>query len=102
MSDMTELFNDYTRSRTLEDKVVVDVQVIRWLSSYEPQGVWVPVFELSCGAGTAAITEARNKLLAMPRYFQTCDCCQQLMAVGHMHDDGVCQGCAEKHLGVAY
>jgi hypothetical protein len=48
---------------------------------------------------TAALDRARERREAALR---TCRYCGERCVPGHMHSEDVCQGCAERHLGVAH
>ncbi len=46
-----------------------------------------------------ALLRARRQL---QRALRTCRMCRQRFVPGHMHCDEICQGCAERHLGVTH
>tara|TARA_R110002020_G_scaffold204177_1_gene408090 strand:- start:1063 stop:1485 length:423 start_codon:yes stop_codon:yes gene_type:complete len=58
----------------------------------------LPTFEIICLIGMAIDSTRKHRL----ENFTTCMKCGKTKPPEWMHGDGICQSCAERHLGVVY
>lgn len=78
----------------------MQVGVVGWVSPHEPSLEW-KTFRTWRHEPNAERKD-RAKVAAIKRFFRTCVQCRELCNVGHMHDSKLCQGCAERELGVTH
>lgn len=98
-----ELFREFTRARIDGAVVVLEVQLISWAAGpHCPESTWVEVKRLASGTDTLETARQRRQLLERRRYFRICARCSERNPVGWMHDSRLCQGCAERTLGVVH
>ena len=93
---------EYVRIRRDQRGCVLEVCTIRWKSPAEPIARWKVVRRWPSAPPSDELDAATSDLLKDPRYFLLCTICRIQVPRGHMHSDEVCQGCAEKHLGVVH
>lgn len=80
-----------------------EVATVEWDGTpHTPRLSWTTFRRWIAEPNPQEILEARTAALATPRFFRTCTRCGELTNTGHMHDQRVCQGCAEKFLGVIH
>ena len=87
--------------RLSPDGSALQVETISW-NGHEPHGNWINVAKVSQGSTQGDVDSLINQLLSDSKYFARCQKCQELNPIGWMHDDTICQSCAEEHLGVVY
>ena len=58
--------------------------------------------DLPATATETEVTSATANILDDARYFRVCRECEQRKPAGWMHNDRLCQGCAEAVHGVVY
>jgi hypothetical protein len=76
---------------------------VRWRGPAEPQPWLRDAVHLPVGFTEAELAEAMVAAREhRARAVQTCRYCERSFVPGHMHSDDVCQGCAERHLGVIH
>ncbi len=80
----------------------VQVAMISWNGPHTPSTEWVNFRSIPENTTPDEIEKAMNQALARKSYFLRCQTCKQLNPLGWMHDDRICQGCAERDLGVDY
>ena len=81
---------------------IVEVQTVSWPHPGEPESEWVEFEVLPSDPTHQQIAAAKKRAIADPRFFDRCGRCEQLLPKGYMHEPGLCQGCAEAHLGVVH
>lgn len=96
------VIREYTRVTPSAKGPVLACGVITWPHPSRPKLRWVTARRLEVGATDAEIQAARRALLDDPRWFGKCTHCKEWNAKGHMHEPGLCQGCAQDWLGVVY
>jgi hypothetical protein len=79
----------------------LEVETISW-DGHIPSGNWVRFEPLPPNAGQIEINAAMERALADGQFFNRCETCKELNPLGWMHDSAICQGCAERDLGVRY
>lgn len=77
--DEQALFDELTRAQVLADGVQIEVGVISWPSSHQPQLDWLPVAWLPAASSAADCYRARRR------------------ARGHMLSPELCHRCAEQY-----
>ena len=97
-----ELISDFTRIRVVRGCTILQIAIVTWPSPSEPRLGWRKFRSWSGQPQPADIAAAQAEALRDHRYFLRCERCRERCNVGHMHDDKVCQGCAEQFLHVAY
>jgi hypothetical protein len=97
-----ELIAQFMRTRSEGNATILEVALVKWLGSHEPSLRWQQ-FHAWAGIPTAAEVEAAQRLaLNDPSLFRQCERCGERNNRGHMHDEHICQSCAERFLGVVY
>ena len=97
-----ELLDEFTDVRSSPSGLVLRVRQITWPHPHEPKTRWHAVTRLPVGTSPTDIDAARQRLLLDPKYFRVCTECHQWKPSGWMHDDAICQSCAERNHGVMH
>ncbi len=63
---------------------------------------WSKYKELPKDLTEADLNSAKDALLKNSKYFRTCHICNELNPTGWMHNDTMCQSCAETELGIVH
>lgn len=100
--DEQALFDELTRAQVLAGGVQIEVGVISWPSSHEPQLDWLPVAWLPAASSAADCYRARRRVLMQRRFFGVCKTCGQRYARGHMHSTQLCTACAEQYQQITF
>ena len=93
---------EYIRVKRGNKKLVLQVLKIGWENPWTPVGQWVTAKTLETSVDIAELDKEVSDLIRNSKYFGFCSMCQEFNNSGHMHDESVCQGCAERHLGICY
>jgi hypothetical protein len=109
---------EYIRIGASSEGLQLEVCSINWEGSHTPVSNWVVVKRFdkvipdqercySIDSSVVALSAYElekeiSKVLKNSKYFQICGRCRTLNPVGHMHDDFMCQGCAERFGGIVY
>jgi len=101
MSD-TDLRKEFIRIDETAARVQILVRRISWDGPATPVSDWVVGRELPEGATETEVEEALTLLLENSEYFRECAECRERNPVGWMHDERICQGCAQRNHGVVY
>lgn len=80
---------------------VIWVGTVQW-SSQTPSTEWVVAEEIQGTPRAESISLAVHRILNSRRFFAICQECGERIPQGCMHDDDICQGCAEKNHGVVH
>jgi hypothetical protein len=97
-----ELLREFVRVERTEKRVQILVRKIRWDGPHKPLSTWVVAKSLPDTASVPAIEEASASTLEDHRYFRTCHECGKRKPVGWMHNESICQRCAEANHAVVY
>ena len=97
-----ELLDEFVRVERDADQVRIMVREIHWDGPHTPVSTWVLGQELPVTATETEVNSATLSILDDARYFRPCRECEQRKPVGWMHDDRICQGCAEANHGVVH
>lgn len=100
--DEQALFDALTRARQTADGVQIEVGVISWPNSHQPQLDWLLVAWLPATSSAADCYRARRRVLMQRRFFGLCKTCGQRNARGHMLNPQLCTSCAERHYHVIF
>jgi hypothetical protein len=80
----------------------LEVETISWDGPHTPTSAWVDFGPIPKNADTVEIDAVMETALANTRFFRRCETCKMLKPLGWMHDAKICQGCAERDLGVVH
>jgi hypothetical protein len=80
----------------------LEVGTISWDGPHTPTNKWVDFGPIPKTAGAVEINALMGKTLVCKRFFRRCETCKMLKPLGWMHDTKICQGCAERDLGVVH
>ena len=97
-----ELLDEFVRVERTDDRVRILVREIHWDGPHTPVSTWVNADNFPATATEAEANAAASRVLEDARYFRVCRECEQRNPVGWMHDDRICQGCAEANHGVVH
>ena len=98
----SELRKEFIRVEKTRLSVQILVCKINWDGSHSPISKWVVGRKLSRKATKAEIESAIVETLGDFNYFQVCLECDKRNSIDHMHDENICQGCAETKHGVVH
>ncbi len=97
-----DLRKEFIEVERVRDEVVIQVREIYWDAPHTPHSQLVIFCKLPGHATEEQVADAVNAALSNPRFFGTCERCQRRLPKGWMHEEALCQSCAERHLGVVY
>lgn len=92
--------DEYLRFRQADGSWVLEVGRVEWPHPHEPCLIWTPFRTWTREPRAEQVLAARTA--AIEQYFRTCVHCHELCHIGHMHDQQICQGCAEGVLGIVH
>ncbi len=98
----SELINDFIRVEKTLAEIRILVREISWDGPHTPISRWKNGASLSPTVSEADIQDALAGMLDDPSYFRRCTECGNRNPIGWMHDECICQGCAERNHGVVY
>jgi hypothetical protein len=94
--------NDYMRVARSDNTIEIQVEMIEWPHPHTPTSSWHTIDKLDKFTSQEVIDEIVEKTLSDKRYFKVCNECNERNPVGHMHDNKICQSCAENNHGIVY
>ena len=97
-----EILNELTDAQPRPNGIAIRVCWITWPHPHEPKTHWHTVAMLLGDAKSRDTVKERRKLLDNKRYFGVCTECRERNPIGWMHDDAICQSCAESNHGIVY
>ena len=97
-----ELLSSFTRIVNIGPGTWLEVALVRWDGPHSPRLSWLAWRAWSARPRPEELDSAEAELLNDRRYFLVCAWCGRKLNAGHMHDDCICQGCAERELMVVY
>jgi len=100
--DDTGFIREFISVERSQGDVVIRVCQIEWPAPHSPVSKWTTAKRLGANASEEEIDLAVQGLLEDGRYFRVCVECDEPNPTGHMHDDRICQSCAERNHGVVY
>jgi len=99
---MSDELSEYFRCEEQNGTWVFQVAVLSWDGPCTPVHDWKTLHRWKTQPDETRLAKARAKAVADPRFFRHCTLCSEVCKAGYMHSDDVCQGCAERHLGVVH
>jgi len=97
-----ELIDAFMRTRETGEGTVLEVAVVEWHGPHEPGLRWEEYQSWIGTPNDGEVKTAQLRALADPEFFMQCGRCGERCNVGNMHDNTICQGCAERYLGVVH
>jgi len=97
-----DLIKEFFRTNITEKGIQVLVCMIEWHGPYTSTTKWVVVKHLPQGASEKEVQDYMMGKLKDRRYFRVCQECDEQNPVGHMHDQHICQDCAERNHDIVY
>lgn len=98
--------SEFRKEFILVEKTKLGVQIlvckIEWNGPHTPTSKWMVAKKLPKGATEVTIESAIVSILGDSRFFQVCAECDERNPVDLMHDERICQGCAEANHGAVY
>lgn len=98
----TDMVEWATRRVEVDGQTRVEVAVVLWEGPHRPRTWWTEFEAWSEDPGEETVMAARRRALDESGCFAVCRMCGERNNVGHMFEDDVCQGCAERHLHVVF
>lgn len=99
---MPDELNHFFRCVATQGVWKFQVGLVRWPHPSTPTTNWITIRRWKTKPDQGRLSRSRTAAFADPRYFRACSMCHELNNAGHMHDDDICQGCAQNKLGVIY
>lgn len=100
--DHCEPSRDFVRVERRDDSIRVLVGDVTWDGPAHPSVDWTVWRELAVQASDQDVRKCVEELLASPAHFLQCEECGERNPLGWMHDECICQSCAERNHGVVY
>ncbi len=97
-----QLLKEFIRIDKTPLDIVILVREIDWDGPAKPISSWLEWKRLASGASEDEIKQTAALVLEDPAYFRYCVECGEQNPIGWMHDDRVCQTCAQSKHGVVY
>jgi hypothetical protein len=97
-----QLCANFFRLREIDGAISLEVGTVEWHGSHTPELRWEVAHRFASTPSSDELRRAQRAALDNQRFFGMCKMCGERCNVGHMHSKTVCQGCAEKHLGVVH
>ncbi len=97
-----DLVREFMRVVRTWDGFALQVTMVVWVSPSYAELEWRTYRTWRRVPTPERLQAAQERALLSPRFFRACMMCGERNNRGHMHDARVCQGCAERHLGVVY
>jgi hypothetical protein len=82
--------------------VKILVEHTSWLRPHEPYSEWMEGETLPGKVSQSEIQDAVKRVIENHRHFRVCQECGDRKPTGWMHNDRICQGCAEANYGIVY
>ena len=90
----------FTRCRTLESTTALEIGVVTWLYKDKPAIRWEPFRAWPKPPTPEELAQAWREALNNSRFFRVCNRCGVRQNRGDMHDESVCNTCAERDFGL--
>ena len=97
-----EWANKYIRSIRLDNTIEIQVEIIKWPHPHTPTSSWHTIKKLDGSTSQEVIDELVENTLIDSRYFKVCNECNERNPIGHMHNNKICQSCAENNHGIVH
>jgi ribosomal protein L40E len=97
-----EIISEFIQVKQKEDGLHILVRGISWPHPYEPGSSWTVASVLPQTSSSQEVDFKIQEILGNKQYFQICQECGERNPCGWMHNDSICQSCAENNHGVVY
>ena len=102
MNNDTEIISRFIKVEQGKSRLNILACSISWPHPHEPLSNWTVAAALPLDSSSGKIDSEIQAVLINKDYFQVCQECGQRKPCGWMHNDAICQGCAEKNHSVVY
>jgi hypothetical protein len=82
--------------------MLIKVRQITWRGPDQPNTSWIETMRVPPDTPKSALENLVGDVLKSPKYFAVCSECATRNPLGWMHDERICQSCAERNRGVIY
>lgn len=97
-----EIASEFMQVKQENDGIHILVCDISWPHHHEPVSSWTVASVLPKASSTQEVDFKIQAILQNKKYFQICQECGERNPRGWMHNEVICQSCAEKNHGVVY
>ena len=97
-----EIIKEFIKVEKTDLCVKILVKHISWPKVYEPHSEWMEEDTLPGKVSQSEIQDAVKRVLENGRHFGVCQECGERNPTGWMHNDRICQGCAQANYGIVY
>lgn len=97
-----EIISKFIQLKQKNDGLHILVCGISWPHPHEPVSSWTVASVLPQTSSSQEVDSKIQETLGNKQYFQICQECVERKPRGWMHNDGICQSCAERNHGVVY
>lgn len=99
---MSDELDHFFQCLEIEGGWQFQVGIVVWHDSHTPALTWKTYRRWRTPPTERRLQKARAAALVNPRFFRRCARCNERHNTGHMFGHQICNGCAEKHLGIVY
>lgn len=100
--DDQQLIDEFIRTTPSDTGVLIEVLIIDWPTPSQPVSSWVAAATVRGTPSLEKLQERVLRVLGTKKYFRVCGECGERNPMGWMHDNKICQSCAERNHGVVY
>jgi hypothetical protein len=97
-----EIVAEFIKAKQDSDGIRILVCQISWPHPHKPVSSWKVALVLPQTSSPEEVNCKILEILENKQYFQVCQECGKRKPLGWMHDDDICQSCAEKNHGIIY
>ncbi len=97
-----EIISEFIQVKNGNDGIQLLVRGISWPHPHEPVSSWTVASVLPQTSSSQELDSKIQEILGNEQYFKVCQECGKRKPRGWMHNDGICQSCAENNHGVVY
>ena len=101
MTDI-ELREEFIRIEKTQGGIQILVREIRWEGPHTPISTWAIARTLPATASESEIENIVACVVGDRGYFRACLECGEKKPIGWMHNERICQGCAEANHGIVH
>lgn len=97
-----EIISEFIQVKKGNDGIQLLVRGISWPHPHEPVSSWTVASVLPQTSSSQELDSKIQEILDNKQYFEICQACGERNPRGWMHNDSICQSCAEDNHGVVY
>ena len=97
-----QIIKEFIKVEKTDVYVKILVKHISWSGPHEPHSEWMEEDTLPGKVSQSEIQDAVKRVLENGRHFGVCQECGERNPTGWMHNDRICQGCAQANYGIVY